>query len=57
VTAPASLDARAFEAACGVPITCIGAAAPPLAGEPPVEALRRGARVAIPRGHDHFPAP
>ncbi|MBM3907751.1 MAG: thiamine-phosphate kinase [Gemmatimonadetes bacterium] len=57
VTGPASLDAKAFEAACGLPITCIGAVVPPLPGEPLVEALRHGARVAVPRGHDHFPSP
>lgn len=55
VTAPATLDTRAFEAEFGIPITCIGAVSPPLPGEPAVEALRHGARVELPRGHDHFP--
>ncbi|MBW7935357.1 MAG: thiamine-phosphate kinase [Gemmatimonadaceae bacterium] len=57
VTGPASLDAKAFEAAFGIPLTCIGAVVPPLAGEPAVEALRHGTRMALPRGHDHFPPP
>ena len=56
VTGPASLDAAAFEKAFGIPLTCIGAVAPPVSGEPAVEALRRGARVQLPRGHDHFPS-
>ncbi len=56
VTGPASLDAAAFEALFGIPLTCIGAVAPPLPGEPAVEALRHGARVELPRGHDHFPS-
>lgn len=55
VTGPASLDAKAFEAACGISLTCIGAVVPPLASEPAVVALRRGVRVVLPRGHDHFP--
>ncbi|MHB8839886.1 MAG: thiamine-phosphate kinase [Gemmatimonadaceae bacterium] len=57
VTASASLDARAFEAAFGIPLTCVGAVVPPLPGEPAVETLRRGVSVALPRGHDHFPPP
>ena len=57
VTAPASLDASAFASACGLPITCVGAAAPPLPGEPAVATLRQGKPVRVPRGHDHFPAP
>lgn len=55
VAAPASLDARAFEAACGLPLTCVGAVAPTIPGEPTVETLRHGVRVTLPRGHDHFP--
>jgi thiamine-monophosphate kinase len=55
VTAPASLDTAAFEAVCGVPLTCIGAVAPVVPGAPAVEALRRGAPVTLARGHDHFP--
>jgi thiamine-monophosphate kinase len=55
VTGPASLDAAAFETTFGIPLTCIGAVAPPVSGEPAVEALRHGARVQLPRGHDHFP--
>jgi thiamine-monophosphate kinase len=56
VTGPASLNAAEFERQFGIPLTCIGAVAPPLPGEPAVEALRHGARVTLPRGHDHFPA-
>lgn len=56
VTGPASLDAAAFEKTFGIPLTCIGAVAPPVSGEPAVEALRHGARVQLPRGHDHFPS-
>jgi thiamine-monophosphate kinase len=55
VSAPAALDAAGFEAEFGLPLTCIGAIAPPMPGEPAVEALRRGERVELPRGHDHFP--
>jgi len=57
VTAPASLDATAFASACGLRLTCVGAAAPPLPGEPAVATLRQGKPVTVPRGHDHFPAP
>jgi thiamine-monophosphate kinase len=55
VTGPAALNAADFETTFGIPLTCIGAVAPPLPGEPAVEALRHGARVTLPRGHDHFP--
>ncbi len=57
VTAPASLDAAAFTAACGIPLTCVGAVAPPLPDEPAVLTLRHGQRIELPRGHDHFPSP
>jgi len=56
VTGPASLDAAAFAKTFGIPLTCIGAVAPPVSNEPAVEALRHGARVQLPRGHDHFPS-
>ncbi|HEY3285916.1 MAG TPA: thiamine-phosphate kinase [Gemmatimonadaceae bacterium] len=55
VTAPASLDVKAFERAFGIPLTCIGAAVPPLSGEPAVDTRRQGVHVTLPRGHDHFP--
>jgi len=57
VSAPASLDASAFTAACGVAITCIGAIVPALPGAPEVETLCRGAHMDVARGNDHFPAP
>lgn len=57
VTAPATLDAAAFEARFGLPLTRIGAVEPAVAGAASVEARRHGARVDLPRGHDHFPRP
>ncbi|MBI2409141.1 MAG: thiamine-phosphate kinase [Gemmatimonadetes bacterium] len=55
VAAPAGLDTKAFEAAFGIPLTCIGAVVPPLPGEPEVDTRRGGVRVTVPRGNDHFP--
>jgi thiamine-monophosphate kinase len=54
VTAPATLDPRAFEREFGVPLTAIGrveAAGPDGAG---VEAFNGARRVPLPRGHSHF---
>ena len=53
VAAPASLDALAFAAACGLPLTRVGRIE---AGAPVAEAWEGGARVDLTRGHDHFSA-
>jgi thiamine-monophosphate kinase len=55
VTAPSTIDAAAFEARFGIPLTSVGAVEPSVPGAAPVEARRHGVRVELPRGHDHFP--
>jgi len=55
VSAPASIDAAAFEAQFGIPLTRIGTIEAAAQGAAPVEARRDGVRVELPRGHDHFP--
>ena len=56
VTAPGSLDAAAFEACFGIPLTRVGAVEAHAAGSAPVEVRLAGARTELPRGHDHFPS-
>jgi thiamine-monophosphate kinase len=51
VSAPEPLDLQAFMAAFRLPLTPIAHA---VAGEPRVEVRRKGHRVAISGGHDHF---
>ncbi len=51
IAAPAGFDARAFQAATGLPLTEVGSVA---AGAPEVVALLSGVRVDLPRGYDHF---
>jgi len=55
VTAPSTLDAAAFTARFGIPLTRIGTVDEAAAGASPVEARMAGVRVELPRGHDHFP--
>jgi thiamine-monophosphate kinase len=55
VTAPASLDASAFETQFGIRLTNVGAVEATVPGAPSVEVRRHGERVDAPRGHDHFP--
>ena len=52
VTAPAPLDVERFRREAALPLTEIGRVLE--GGEPGVEAWRGGARVDLPRGHDHF---
>ena len=54
VTAPATLDRRAFELEFGVPLTAIGHVGPAGAGGAGVDALEGARRVPLPRGHSHF---
>jgi len=56
VTAPATLDARAFEREFGIPLTAIGRVEAAGAGSPGVETRDGGVRVPLPRGHSHFSA-
>lgn len=56
VTAPADLDAEAFERRFGIPLTRIGAVEEQAPGVAALETRRGGARVTPPRGHDHLPA-
>lgn len=57
VTAPADLDAMAFERRFGIPLTRIGVVEERAPGLSALETRRRGERVTPPRGHDHLPAP
>jgi thiamine-monophosphate kinase len=52
VAAPTPLDGHAFAAAFGIPLTEVGRVLGE--GAPGVEAWLGGARVDLPRGHDHF---
>ena len=54
VTAPATLDARAFEATFGLPVTAVGIVEQRGHDGPSVIALRAGLEVSFPSGHDHF---
>ncbi len=56
VTAPAELDAVAFERRFGLPLTRIGTVEERVSGVAALETRRGGARVTPPRGHDHLPA-
>jgi thiamine-monophosphate kinase len=51
VCAPATIDHAAFEATFGLPLTRVGVVE---AGAPVAEARRRGVRVDLATGHDHF---
>lgn len=55
LTAPAGLDAAAFTDEHQLALTRIGTVEAGAVGAPPLEVHRRGRRVELPRGHDHFP--
>ncbi|MFI5246462.1 MAG: AIR synthase-related protein, partial [Gemmatimonadales bacterium] len=54
VTAPGTLDHRAFEREFGVPLTAIGHVEGANTHGQGLETYHRGERVPLPRGHDHF---
>jgi thiamine-monophosphate kinase len=54
VTAPGTLDARAFEREFGIPLTAIGRVEDVGAGNAGVETREGARRVPLPRGHSHF---
>lgn len=56
VTAPGTLDSRAFEREFGIPITAIGRVEAAGSGAAGVEAYDGAERVPLPRGHSHFSA-
>ena len=53
ITAPRSLDTKAFKAIFGIRLTDIGAVDENVVGGE-VVVMRKGQRVDPPRGHDHF---
>ncbi len=54
VTAPGTLDFRAFEREFGVPLTAVGYVEDSRGEEPAVEVQSGGVRVPLPSGHSHF---
>ncbi len=56
VTAPGTLDHRAFEKEFGIPLTAVGHVEAAGAHGQGLETQNRGQPVPLPRGHSHFSA-